>query len=170
MRTRQRDRDTPPPRAPWNEIRPGLSMGGHYWFDSAGKMRPVVVDDEFDLVVSLFTRPGHGPAPTVGHHIAEIPDGPLTSRQLGRVCELAVVAAEAVRDGRTVLVRCHSGYNRAGLVVAQTLIGLGLDRAAAVELIRRGRSPWALNNQVFVQYLKVGLDIAGLLTGLEEPA
>ncbi|MFJ1708253.1 protein phosphatase [Kitasatospora sp. NPDC088346] len=169
MRTRQRDRDTPPPAAPWSEIWPGLWMGGHYWFDGAGEMRSVVVDDEFDLVVSLFSRPGHGPAPRIDHHLAELPDAPLTSGQLGRVCELAALTAEAVRGGRTVLVRCHSGYNRSGLVVAQTLILLGLDRAAAVGLIRRRRSPWALGTEVFVQYLEVGLDIAGLLTGLEEP-
>ncbi|MEV4612694.1 protein phosphatase [Kitasatospora sp. NPDC049258] len=169
MRTRQREYDIEPPRAPWSEIRAGLWMGGHYWFDPAGEMQSVVVDDEFDLVVSLFTRPGHGPAPGVEHHVAELPDAPLCSRELARVCELAELAARAVRDGRTVLVRCHAGYNRSGLVVAQTLRLLGLDTAAAVESIRRHRSPWALNNTVFEQYLAVGLDIAALLAGLEEP-
>jgi hypothetical protein len=28
MKTRQKDRDNPPPEEPWNEIRPGLWMGG----------------------------------------------------------------------------------------------------------------------------------------------
>jgi hypothetical protein len=36
-----------------------------------------------------------------------------------------------------------------------------------VDLIRRKRSPWALNNEVFERYLTVGLDVAYLLTGLE---
>ncbi|MEU9130849.1 protein phosphatase [Kitasatospora sp. NPDC048540] len=169
MRTRQRDRDIQPPRAPWSEIRPGLWIGGHYWFDPAGEMRPVVVEDEFDLVLSLFARPGHGPAPGVEHHLGEMPDAPLGSRELARVRELAALAADAVRGGRTTLVRCHSGYNRSGLVAAETLRLLGHGIPEAVGLVRRGRSPWALNNEVFVQYLEVGLDIAALLTGLEEP-
>ncbi|MER8184797.1 protein phosphatase [Kitasatospora sp. NPDC094015] len=170
MRTRQRDHEIEPPRAPWSEIRPGLWMGGHYWVDPAGEMQPVVVDDEFDLVLSLFGRPGHGPAPGVEHHVAEVPDAPLSSAELARVRALAALAERALRDGRAVLVRCHSGYNRSGLVVAETLRLLGHDHPTALGLIRRHRSPWALNNTVFEQYLAVGLDIAGLLTGLEEPA
>ncbi|MFC1412516.1 MFS transporter [Streptacidiphilus sp. N1-12] len=45
-------------------------------------------------------------------------------------------------------MRCHSGYNRSGLVVAQTLIELGQDPLAAIALVRQKRSPWALNNQI----------------------
>ncbi|MER6302584.1 hypothetical protein ABT247_23930 [Kitasatospora sp. NPDC001539] len=32
--------------------------------------------------------------------------------------------------------------------------------------VRERRSPWALNNPVFVGYLGTGLDVAVLLTGL----
>ncbi|MEU0000611.1 hypothetical protein ABZ069_27200 [Streptomyces microflavus] len=64
-------------------------------------------------------------------------------------------------------MRCHSGYNRSGIVVAQTLIELGQDPATAIALIRLSRSPWALNNQTFEQYLSTGLDVAYLLAGLE---
>ena len=77
------------------------------------------------------------------------------------------LAAEAVLNDRTVLVRCHSGYNRYGLVVAQTLIELGQDATSAIALIRQRRSPWALNNSTFEQYLTTGLDVAYLLAGLE---
>ncbi len=66
-----------------------------------------------------------------------------------------------------MLVRCHSGYNRSGLVVAQTLIELGQDPATAIALVRQRRSPWALNNRTFEQYLTTGLDVAHLLAGLE---
>jgi protein-tyrosine phosphatase len=75
-----------------------------------------------------------------------------------------------VRDGRTTLVRCNSGFNRSGLVVATALVELGHDPAAAITLIRQRRSRWALNNQLYVQYLATGLDVAGLLTGLDAPA
>jgi hypothetical protein len=123
-RTRQRDGDFPGPQAPWDEIVPGLWMGGHSWTDPSGELQPVVVGGEFDLVVSLFTRPGHGPRHGVAHLVAEMPDGPLTPSQIGAVQDLAKAAAQAVSRGRTTLVRCHSGYNRSGLVVAQALVNL----------------------------------------------
>ncbi|MCX5215134.1 protein phosphatase [Kitasatospora sp. NBC_00240] len=169
MKTRQRERDAPEPQAPWNEITPGLWMGGHFWAGPGGRTRSAVADAEFDLVVSLFTRAGHGPHPRVEHLVGEIPDSPLTAEQIRTVQRLAMATAKAVHDDRAVLVRCHSGYNRSGLVVAQTLVELGQEPAAAVDLVRRRRSPWALNNRTFEQYLTIGLDIAALLTGLEGP-
>lgn len=65
-------------------------------------------------------------------------------------------------------MRCHSGYNRSGRVVAQALVELGHGTEEAVRLVRERRSPWALNNPVFVDYLNTGLDVAVLLTGLSE--
>ncbi|WP_030268120.1 protein-tyrosine phosphatase family protein [Streptomyces sp. NRRL B-24484] len=170
MRTRQKDREVPGPQSPWDEIVPGLWMGGHYWTDAAGELQLAAVGAEFDLVVSLYAAPGHGPAPGVEHLVAELPDAPLTAGQLADVQHLARAGAQAVRHGRTVLVRCHSGYNRSGLVVAQALVELGTEPAAAVRLVRRQRSPWALHNRVFEDYLAVGLDVAALLTGLDTPA
>jgi hypothetical protein len=167
VRTRQKDRDVPSPGAPWNEIRPGLWMGGHHWTDSAGELQTAVVKAEFDLVISLYTRPGHGPATGVEHRVAEMPDAALSAFQIGQVRQMAVIAATAVRTGGTTLVRCHAGYNRSGLVVAQTLINLGHEPRDAIQLIRQRRSPWALHNELFVQYLETGLDVAGLLVGLE---
>lgn len=96
-RTRQRDRDVPGPRSPWDEIVPGLWMGGHYWTDPAGELQPVVVGGEFDVVVSLFTRAGHGPPPGVEHLVAEIPDGPLTAAQIDAAHQSARATAQAVR-------------------------------------------------------------------------
>ncbi|QXE38666.1 protein phosphatase [Streptomyces sp. GMY02] len=165
--TRQRDRDAPGPQTPWDEIVPGLWMGGHYWTDPAGELQPVVVASEFDMVVSLFTRSGHGPQPGIEHLVAEIPDGPLTANQIEAVQRVAHATAEAVETGRTTLVRCHSGYNRSGLVVAQALVQLGHETTAAIQLIQLKRSPWALNNQIFQDYLTTGLDVAYLLTGLQ---
>ncbi len=167
MKTRQKDREVPGPDEPWSEIRPGLWMGGHYWTDRAGELQPAVVGGEFDLVVSLFTLAGHGPPAAIEHVVVELPDGPLVPDQIGAVQQLAIRVAAAIREGRSVLVRCYSGYNRSGLVVGQALIELGSDPNAAVDLIRRKRSSWALNNEVFEQYLTAGLDAAYLLTGLE---
>ncbi|MBO1413117.1 dual specificity protein phosphatase family protein [Streptomyces sp. FH025] len=166
MRTRRKERDTPGPSEPWNEIVPGLWMGGHYRTPPGGELEPVVVRHEFDLVVSLFTLPGHGPAPGVEHLVREVPDGPLSPGQLLAVQEAAELTVAAVRRGRRTLVRCHSGYNRSGLVVAQALTDLGHGTDEAVRTVRERRSPWALNNPVFVEYLNTGLEVSALLTGL----
>ncbi|MFB9593544.1 protein-tyrosine phosphatase family protein [Streptomyces racemochromogenes] len=160
----------PDPDAPWNEITAGLWMGGHHWTDALGEGHAVVVGSEFELVISLFGRPGHGPDPGVEHLLAEMPDRPLTAGQLHTVHRLARTAARAVLAGRTVLVRCHSGYNRSGLVVAQALIELGWETTTAVETIRQNRSTMALNNRIFEEYLTTGLDVAQLLSGLDIPA
>ncbi|WP_030242524.1 protein-tyrosine phosphatase family protein [Streptomyces sp. NRRL S-350] len=166
MRTRQKERDAPGPSEPWTEIAPGLWMGGHYYTLPGGEPERAVVKGEFDLVVSLFTLPGHGPAPGVEHVVREVPDGPLSPGQLLAVQEAAWLTAAAVRRGCRTLVRCHAGYNRSGLVVAQALVDLGHGTDEAVRLVRERRSPRALNNPVFVDYLNTGLDVAVLLTGL----
>ncbi|WP_329594790.1 hypothetical protein OG298_38280 [Streptomyces sp. NBC_01005] len=93
-------------------------MGGHQWTDALGQSHAAVAGAEFDLVISLFTRP------------------------------------------------CNAGYNRSGLVVAQILIELGRPAKTAIQLIRERRSPWALNNQMFEEYLTTGLDVASLPVGL----
>ncbi|MET9699583.1 protein phosphatase [Streptomyces sp. NPDC006529] len=142
-------------------------MGGHSWADARGESRAAVVGTEFDLVISLFSRPGHGPGPGIDHLVAEIPDGPLTADQIHGVQQLALTAARAVRAGRVVLVRCKAGYNRSGLVVAQALVELGWETAGAVDTVRRKRSPFALNNRVFEEYLTAGLGVARLLVGLD---
>src|SRR5512139_2701894 len=140
----------PDAESPWDEIVPLLWMGGHYYRDPSGVRRPVIVGKEFGLVLSLCERPDHGPAATVEHHLAEIPDGPLTPDQLADVCRLADLAIDAVRSGRRVLVRCASGYNCSGLVIAQYLVSVGYSTSDAILIVRRRRSKWALNNALFV--------------------
>ena len=169
VRTRQKDRNVPPPRAPWNEVDECLWMGGHEWVDEHGELNDAVVNDEFDVVVSLYTRPGHGPRRGVEHVVYEIPDGPLTSQQIQKVAELARWTAEQVRMRRKVLVRCHAGYNRSGLLAAQCLIERTHTPRQAIELVRRARTDEPLNNELFVDYLTTGLDVAYLLAGLAEP-
>ncbi|MGP4112435.1 protein-tyrosine phosphatase family protein [Streptomyces sp. 4N509B] len=164
-----RAREAPEPRTSWDEIARGLWMGGHRFVDPTGAVRRAVVGAEFDRVVSLFTLPGHGPATRVEHVVVRLPDAPLTSAQILCVAEVARATARAVREGRTVLVRCHYGYNRSGLVVAQTLVELGHEPAHAISLVRHRRSPWALHNTVFADYLRTGLDVASLLSDLKAP-
>ncbi|MFJ3833185.1 hypothetical protein ACIPWI_35300 [Streptomyces sp. NPDC090046] len=99
--------------------------------------------------------------------MAPIPDAAPDAHQLHTVQWLARTAGLALDAGLTTLVRCHSGYNRSGLVVAQCLVDRGLAPAEAIACVRRGRSPWALHNAVFTSYLTAGPDIAALLVGLD---
>ena len=52
-----------------------------------------------------------------------------------------------------VLVHCQAGLNRSSLVVARALMFNGVPAADAIELIRTKRSPAALCNQAFEDYL-----------------
>ncbi|KRB76596.1 hypothetical protein ASE01_15945 [Nocardioides sp. Root190] len=135
---------------PWNEVVPGLFQGGH---DVLSQARTCVVGDEFDLVISMVTRAGYGPADGVEHHVLRMADAAVDQGIARRVAELAGVAAAAVRDGRSVLVRCSGGLNRSGLMVASTLVELGHDVPSAIDLVRRARGPWALTNPMFVRHL-----------------
>ncbi|WP_405619136.1 dual specificity protein phosphatase family protein [Streptomyces sp. NBC_00076] len=168
MRTRRKQADVPAPDSPWNEIVPGLWMGGHEFASRPGQIQFAVVTGEFDLVQTLLRLPGHGPDPGVEHHVWPIPDGPLDGTQLAGVIRLARAACEALDQGRKVLVRCYHGYNRSGLVVAHALIRQGRSADEAIRLIRARRSPWALHNELFVEYLKAGLPTARLLEELAE--
>ncbi|MGC5567585.1 protein-tyrosine phosphatase family protein [Streptomyces sp. FR-108] len=168
MRARRRQPDVPVPDSPWSEIVPGLWMGGHQYLGRSGEPEFAVVHDEFDLVLTLLRLPGHGPDPGVEHHVWAIPDGPLDGTQLAGVMRLSRTAAEALEEGRRVLVRCFHGYNRSGLVVADALALAGHAADDAIRLIRARRSPWALHNELFVEYLRAGLATARLLEELAE--
>ncbi|MGW0824599.1 protein-tyrosine phosphatase family protein [Streptomyces sp. NPDC002845] len=168
MRTHRKQPDVPAPDNPWNEIMPGLWMGGHEFAGRSGEREFAVVHDEFDLVLTLLRLPGHGPDDGVEHHVWPIPDGPLDGTQLAGVIRLAQAACDALERRRRVLVRCYHGYNRAGLVVAHALIRDGRSPDEAVRLIRSRRSPWALHNELFVEYLRTGLATARLLEELAE--
>jgi len=168
LRTRRKQPDVPAPDDPWSEIVPGLWMGGHEFTGNSGQLEFAVVRDEFDVVLTLLRLPGHGPDPGVEHHVWAIPDGPLDGTQLAGVIRLAQAACDALDEGRRVLVRCYHGYNRSGLVVAHALIRRGCSPDEAIRLIRARRSPWALYNELFVEYLEAGLPTARLLEELAE--
>ncbi|MET8631377.1 protein-tyrosine phosphatase family protein [Streptomyces sp. NPDC004096] len=168
MRIRGKQPDVPAPDSPWSEIVPGLWMGGHEFAGRSEGLELAVVRDEFDLVLTLLRLPGYGPDAGVEHRVWPIPDGPLDGTQIAGVLRLARAADDALEDGRRVLVRCYHGYNRSGLVVAHTLIRAGHPADEAIRMIRARRGPWALHNQLFVEYLRAGLDTVRLLEELAE--
>jgi hypothetical protein len=137
---------------PWNEVVPGLFQGGHDVRSQSGTA--CVVGDQFDLVVSLATREGYGPAEGVEHVVLRLADAAIDPATGVRVDEVAGRVADAVRDGRRVLVRCSGGLNRSGLVVASALVELGRTPDEAISLVREARGPWALTNPGFVVHLR----------------
>lgn len=136
----------------WNEVTPGLWQGGHDVRSQSATA--CVVGDDFDLVVSLTTRPGYGPADGVEHVVARMADAGIDPATADRLDELAAVVAGAVVDNQRVLVRCSGGLNRSGLVVALALVRAGSDVDSAMALVRAARGPWALTNPGFVAHLR----------------
>lgn len=140
---------------PYNEIVPGLFVGGHDYQPDPGTRWPrdVVIGDEFDLVISLYRRDLCGPAEGVQHFYLKVPDGGLNAQELTDIRTLADWATEAVREGKRVLCRCQAGINRSSLVAAFSLLRLGFEADDAIALIRLNRHPQALFNTHFQQYI-----------------
>lgn len=140
---------------PWNEIIPGLWMGGMYY---TPHMKPCAPEGQFDVVVSMAGRGGPQTKitnPAVKQYNFVIRDGELGEDELRLAKEAAQIAADAVSQGSQVLVRCHMGYNRSGLVVAFALYKLqDWDADEIIDLIRAKRSRHALCNEHFVEYIR----------------
>ncbi len=145
-------RSVPLAETPWTEIIPGLFVGCHdYWAN--GRKHAAVAGREFDLVVSLFSRAGHGPALGVQRVTAIIPDGYLTGDDLDLVAEAVQTVIAAHVAGHRCLIRCQAGLNRSALVVALVLVNYGWAPADAIRAIRDARSRWALCNESFVRLI-----------------
>lgn len=56
--------------------------------------------------------------------------------------------------GRSLLIRCGTGLNRSGLIAAATLMQTGMSMDKAVDAVIRGRSPYALVNPRYIDFLR----------------
>ena len=139
---------------PWDEVHPGLSVGGHAVADDQGWTVPVVVRDEFDTVISLYAEPGHGPDDGVEHHYHRMADADLLGADAEEVARLAALAAERVAAGKRVLVRCQAGLNRSSLVAALAMVRLGVPPQDAIDRIRAARHVNCLFNRSFVAHVR----------------
>jgi hypothetical protein len=145
---------------PYDEIIPGLWMGGH---DYGPDGSPVVIGNEFDHVFSLYQRHGHGPDEGIPHEYVRLSDGKLSEGALDRARDVAGKVHDTLMwfhrqnalDGgdRKILVRCQAGYNRSGLIVGLVLLMSGMDAVSVVDLIREKRGGYALCNAWFVAYI-----------------
>lgn len=145
---------------PWNRIvGPNPWCGGSVWQGGmvfGPQAQPVAPENEFHVVVSMAGR-GEGmariTADDVVQHNFYITDDRLGPDEMLLVVEAVDVVEAAVKAGLTVLVRCHMGWNRSGLVVGLWLRKRGWGAQDAIERIRAHRSPHALFNEHFVKYI-----------------
>jgi hypothetical protein len=139
---------------PWTlvaEVEGGgeLWQGGHSC-DACSPCPPP--SSGWSLVVDLWRDEADPlpPEPTRYLHVP-IPDAELYSEEAWSVEDAARMVAASVVRGGAVLVRCHWGLNRSGLVVGMALVLLGMPGPRAVELVRDRRGPSALCNLSFAQ-------------------
>lgn len=162
--------DDQSPKNLYDEILPGLFQGGtpdEDWradaFESGVPQDAPAV--HFDAVVTLFAW-----AQPCDWEVEELrygfPDADPRHADMSRVVRAAQWAHERWRAGDTVLIRCQAGLNRSGLVTAMVLILDGASPEQAITRIRARRSPVALCNDHFVDWL---LDRADTALSLPTP-
>lgn len=71
-----------------------------------------------------------------------------------RILEAAKVVAAFDFAGKAVIVSCHMGLNRSGVVAALALVLEGATPDEAVESVRAARGPLALCNRSFVELVR----------------
>lgn len=122
-----------------------------------GKFSPLLRLRGFDMVVLCANELQYRLPNFKGKVIhAGFDDSPDFTRQEKRVAyEAGQRVAYALSRGQKVLVTCHMGWNRSGLVA-----GLALKKVTdysphqIIHLIRKARGPDAMSNPVFVRFLK----------------
>lgn len=142
----------------YSEILPGLWQGGTHEHEEYDVMVPSpnskpIGRDEFDVVGTFYQY-----SQPVKWHVFEIRypfmDGDLQDANMGYLLNIARTLHAEWKAGRRVLTRCQAGWNRSGLVTALILIIEGYSAEAAIDLIRRRRTPDALCNHRFERFLR----------------
>lgn len=141
---------------PWSEIVTNLFIGGHDYnvgFDGVQDIRPVYPRDHFDVVISMYYR-SIAYEPTAGQHIQCLfADSELSSQMRDQAVDASFSIASSLEQGRKVLVRCQAGLNRSSLVAGLALVSMGFAGSDVVQMIRARRSPWALCNETYAEFL-----------------
>lgn len=118
----------------------------------------VLEENDIDYVINLWSRadPDLQGIPGVTYIHYPIPDGlELPNVKLQMLTNLASGAAyHILHSGHAVLVLCHAGRNRSGLLSALIVKELnGCTGQAALEHVRMKR-PGAVDNPFFEQFLR----------------
>jgi len=136
---------------PFTEVYPGLFMGSKRALDS----RDAGLFDVFISTAAEIKPPQSIMGDFASYHIL-LDDKPWKfGDHPEEVVELVTAAADVammVRRGKKVLIFCHMGMNRSGLMTALTLMNLGYTWQQALAAIRQ-RHGCTLSNQSFVDSL-----------------
>lgn len=119
-----------------------------------GSDPPLGVPGPFDYVVLCAKE--HQEPRLIRTIYAPLDDGPPPTKE--EVLTAFVAADEATRHwkrGKHVLIVCHQGRNRSGLVMGLVLLNLGDNAENAIARVRSARGPNALSNRYFRTVLRV---------------
>lgn len=120
-----------------------------------GCINGVGLPHDFDVVVSLDAHENYELGPSTVRVVLPMTD----TEQVDRATVLRAVefAAGALERGSKTLIHSVAGLNRSILVAALALVSLGRRTPRqAVGLLRERRSPVALCNQAFEDFLLIG--------------
>ncbi len=139
----------------YSEILPGLWQGGtadSETVDQPKKLPNMNYNEPWDAVVTLYAH-----AQPMGWGVSELrfgfPDASLEAKIIPDLLSLSQWAHGQWEQGKKTLIRCQAGWNRSGLVMALVLMREEYSAQDAIELIREKRSPNALCNSDFVEFL-----------------
>jgi protein-tyrosine phosphatase len=134
------------------EVAPGLWQSGY-------PLNPRALSDEgFDLLVlcseELQGEDANFPVDVLRAPMSDTEDAEDFPRNLRQAYRAALEVAEALGQGKKVLVTCTSGRNRSGLVSSLALMmHQGITGAEAMAKVRAVRHR-ALTNRLFARYLE----------------
>lgn len=137
----------------WSEVVEGLWQGGTADHDIDAQLRkPMITKKDFDTVITMYAF-----ANPVDWFVKEMRYGVWDSNMkdfnVKELFEIVRFAHTEWKQGKKVLIRCQAGWNRSGLITALVLIREGMKAQDAINLIRAKRSPHALCNTTFTQFL-----------------
>lgn len=137
----------------WSEVVDGLWQGGTADHDTDAQLRkPMITKTDFDTVVTLYAF-----ANPVDWFVRELRygvwDSDMRDFKPEDLFDIVRLAHSDWKKGKKVLIRCQAGWNRSGLITALVLIREGMSAQNAIDLIRAKRSPHALCNSKFVEFL-----------------
>lgn len=137
----------------WSEVIEGLWQGGTADYDADAQLRkPMITKTKFDTVITMYAY-----ANPVDWFVREIRYGVWDSNMkdfnVEELFDIVRIAHSDWQRGKKVLIRCQAGWNRSGLITALVLMREGMEAQKAINLIRQKRSPHALCNKTFVDFL-----------------
>ena len=137
----------------WSEVIEGLWQGGTADHDAQTQLKkPMITQKQFDTVITMYAY-----ANPVDWFVKEfrygVWDSNMQDFKPADLFDIVKLAHSDWQKGKKVLIRCQAGWNRSGLITALVLMREGMPAQRAINLIREKRSPHALCNRTFVEWL-----------------